>query len=130
MTCGLGGLPLDCTQNISGGNAKLAAVGIMVIPAYNTTKDRLNVHPKGRDNGYQVTIDGTRIYISGNTEGTPEMRALENIDVAFVCMNLTFTTDAKAAAKPCPHSHQPTSIPTTIVGATTDPKTPPHLLKC
>lgn len=74
-------------------------VGIDAIPAYNTSEDRLNFHPQGRDNGYVLSVDGMRIYISGDTEGTPEMRALESIDVAFVCMNLPFTMDAKAAAE-------------------------------
>ena len=74
-------------------------VNVDAIPAYNTTEERLNFHPQGRDNGYVLTVDGMRIYISGDTEGTPEMRALENIDLAFVCMNLPFTMDAKAAAQ-------------------------------
>tara|TARA_R110002167_G_scaffold146841_2_gene338541 strand:+ start:18593 stop:19363 length:771 start_codon:yes stop_codon:yes gene_type:complete len=75
------------------------AVTIDAIPAYNTTEGRLNFHPKGRDNGYVLTIDGLRIYVSGDTEGVPEMRALQNIDVAFVSMNLPFTMDAAAAAE-------------------------------
>lgn len=75
------------------------AVTIDAIPAYNTTEGRLNFHPKGRDNGYVLTVDGLRIYVSGDTEGVPEMRALENIDVAFVSMNLPFTMDAAAAAE-------------------------------
>ncbi|MDG1377581.1 MAG: MBL fold metallo-hydrolase [Yoonia sp.] len=75
------------------------AVNIDAIPAYNTTEGRENFHPQGRDNGYVLTVDGLRIYVSGDTEGTPEMRALENIDVAFVCMNLPFTMDAQAAAE-------------------------------
>jgi L-ascorbate metabolism protein UlaG (beta-lactamase superfamily) len=58
----------------------------------------MNFHPVGRDNGYVVSVDGLRIYISGDTEDIPEMRALENIDVAFVCMNLPFTMDIDAAA--------------------------------
>lgn len=74
-------------------------VNVDAIPAYNTTEERLNFHPQGRDNGYVLTVDGMRIYISGDTEGSPEMRALENIDLAFVCMNLPFTMDAKAAAE-------------------------------
>ena len=49
-------------------------------------------------NGYVITVDGLRVYVSGDTEDTPEMRALENIDIAFVCMNLPFTMDAEAAA--------------------------------
>lgn len=75
------------------------AIEFDAIPAYNTTEGRMNFHPQGRDNGYVLSVDGLRIYISGDTEGTPEMRALEDIDVAFVCMNLPFTMDAKAAAE-------------------------------
>ncbi|MCF2872754.1 MBL fold metallo-hydrolase [Octadecabacter sp. G9-8] len=75
-----------------------AGVAITAIPAYNVTEGRLEFHPKGRDNGYVLDIDGFRVYISGDTEDTPEMRALENIDLAFVCMNLPFTMDAEAAA--------------------------------
>ena len=47
--------------------------------------------------GY-ITYGGTRIYISGDTEGIPEMRALKNIDVAFVCMNLPYTMPPDEAA--------------------------------
>jgi L-ascorbate metabolism protein UlaG (beta-lactamase superfamily) len=83
----------------NGENTVWNDVAIDAIPAYNTTEDRLNFHPQGRDNGYVLAVDGLRIYISGDTEGTPEMRALENIDVAFVCMNLPFTMSAEAAAE-------------------------------
>ena len=68
------------------------------IPAYNITEERLDFHPQGRDNGYVVTMGDVRIYISGDTEDIPEMRALQDIDLAFVCMNLPFTMDAEAAA--------------------------------
>ncbi len=71
---------------------------IDAIPAHNTTEGRLNFHPEGRDNGYVLTFDGFRIYVSGDTEDLPEMRSLENIDLAFVCMNLPFTMDLEAAA--------------------------------
>ena len=84
---------------IGNGESMMAGdVGIDAIPAHNMTEGRLNFHPKGRDNGYVVSIDGLRIYISGDTEDIPEMRALENIDIAFVSMNLPFTMDAAAAA--------------------------------
>lgn len=89
------------TRASSMGNGDAAAangVQVEAIPAYNTTEGRENFHPQGRDNGYVVTVDGLRIYISGDTEDIPEMRALENIDIAFVCMNLPFTMDAGAAA--------------------------------
>jgi len=74
-------------------------ITIEAIPAYNTSENKQNFHPKGRDNGYILNFEGFRIYISGDTEQTPEMSALENIDLAFVCMNLPFTMSAQAAAE-------------------------------
>ncbi|MBV7380544.1 MBL fold metallo-hydrolase [Maritimibacter dapengensis] len=71
---------------------------IDAIPAYNITEGRTDFHPEGRDNGYVLSFEGFRVYVSGDTEDTPEMRALEDIDLAFVCMNLPFTMDAEAAA--------------------------------
>lgn len=82
----------------NGDNASYGALGIDAIPAYNTTPGREKYHPRGRDNGYVLNFDGFRIYISGDTEDIPEMRALEDIDLAFICMNLPFTMDAAAAA--------------------------------
>lgn len=71
---------------------------IDAIPAHNTTEGREMFHPKGRDNGYVLTLAGFRVYVSGDTEDIPEMRALEGIDLAFLCMNLPFTMSAEAAA--------------------------------
>jgi len=87
------------TQSIANGDSTDAlGIDIEAVPAYNITEGRENFHPQGRDNGYILNIDGVRVYISGDTEGTPEMRALEEIDVAFVCMNLPFTMGAEQAA--------------------------------
>ncbi|MBO6717485.1 MAG: MBL fold metallo-hydrolase [Rhizobiaceae bacterium] len=83
------------------GNGESTTVGditIDAIAAYNTTDGRQQFHPQGRDNGYVLTIDGRRVYVSGDTEDIPEMRALQDIDIAFVCMNLPFTMDANQAA--------------------------------
>src|SRR5208337_1772972 len=55
-------------------------------------------HPKGRDNGYVLTIGGKRVYIAGDTEDTAEMRALKDIDVAFLPMNLPYTMSVAKAA--------------------------------
>lgn len=71
---------------------------IQAIPMYNITKDRLEKHPKGRGNGYLLTIDDKQIYISGDTEDIEEMRTLKNIDIAFICMNLPYTMDIFQAA--------------------------------
>jgi L-ascorbate metabolism protein UlaG (beta-lactamase superfamily) len=65
---------------------------------YNLTEERLQYHDKGRGNGYVVTLGGRRIYISGDTEDIPEMRALEDIDAAFVCFNLPYTMTEEQAA--------------------------------
>jgi len=82
----------------NGESTDFNGVGIEAIPAYNTTEERLNFHPQGRDNGYVLSFDGFRVYVSGDTEDVPEMRALQDIDLAFVCMNLPFTMDVEAAA--------------------------------
>lgn len=73
-------------------------VPIVAVPAYNTTPERLAFHPEGRDNGYLLELAGARVYISGDTEGHAAMRALEDVDAAFVCMNLPYTMDVAAAA--------------------------------
>jgi L-ascorbate metabolism protein UlaG (beta-lactamase superfamily) len=73
-------------------------LGVEAVPAYNLTAARLSNHPKGRDNGYVLTMGGKRIYLSGDTEDIPEMLALKNIDVAFVCMNGP-TMDVEQAAR-------------------------------
>ena len=68
------------------------------IPMYNLREEALKFHPKGRGNGYVIEKSGHRVYISGDTEDIPEMRQLEDIDVAFVAMNLPYTMTVKNAA--------------------------------
>jgi L-ascorbate metabolism protein UlaG (beta-lactamase superfamily) len=63
-------------------------------------------HPKGAGIGFVLKIGGKKIYVAGDTENTPEMKALQNIDVAFLPMNLPYTmtpamvADAALAFKP------------------------------
>jgi L-ascorbate metabolism protein UlaG (beta-lactamase superfamily) len=74
---------------------------IEAIPMYNLKRGPSAgtfFHDKGRGNGYVLTYGGKRFYISGDTEGIPEMRALKSIDVAFVCMNLPYTMPPEEAA--------------------------------
>lgn len=76
-----------------------SGIGIKAIPMYNLPASPTDPrHPVGRGNGYVLTIGGKNIYLSGDTQGIPEMRALKNIDVAFVCMNLPYTMDVNEAA--------------------------------
>jgi L-ascorbate metabolism protein UlaG (beta-lactamase superfamily) len=79
---------------------KTAQLGISIeaIPMYNLPESPTAPHTKGRGNGYVLTIGGKNIYISGDTADIPEMRALRNIDIAFVCMNLPYTMDVATAA--------------------------------
>ncbi len=66
-------------------------ITVEAVPAYNTTEGHLQFHPKGRDNGYILTLDGLRIYIAGDTEDIPEMGSLGNIDIAFLPCNQPYT---------------------------------------
>jgi L-ascorbate metabolism protein UlaG (beta-lactamase superfamily) len=87
---------------------------IEAIPMYNLTRGPAAgqfYHDKGRGNGYILTYGGTRIYISGDTEGIPEMRALKNIDVAFICMNVPYTMTPEEAADAVKAFHPKVAIP-------------------
>jgi L-ascorbate metabolism protein UlaG (beta-lactamase superfamily) len=82
----------------NGDKTTVGEIGIEALPMYNLTEERKVFHSKGRGNGYVLTLGGKRIYISGDTEDIPEMRALKGIDAAFVCMNLPYTMDVEHAA--------------------------------
>lgn len=83
----------------NGDTVEVLDLQIEAIPAHNTTEDRMQYHPRGRDNGYVLTIGGKRFYIAGDTEPTPEMLALTDIDVAFLPMNLPYTMTVEQAAE-------------------------------
>ncbi|QNL49368.1 MBL fold metallo-hydrolase [Olivibacter sp. SDN3] len=83
----------------NGQSIKLADINIEAIPMYNLPESDSAYHVKGRGNGYVLTLDNRRIYISGDTEDTPEMRDLENIWMAFICMNQPYTMSVEQAAE-------------------------------
>ena len=90
------------SQTLANGEKKtFAGIEIEAVPSYNLTRGpepgKL-FHDKGRGNGYILTIGGKRLYLSGDTECVPEMKALKNIDIAFVCMNLPYTMTPGEAA--------------------------------
>jgi gluconolactonase len=105
-----------CASRVSGGlvmvNGDIQTVlglKIEAVPAYNIVhmrSGRTPYHPKGQGNGYVITFGDKRVYVAGDTENTPEMKRLKNIDVAFLPMNLPYTmtpemvTDAAKAFKP------------------------------
>jgi len=78
---------------MANGDRLQTADGFIVeaVPAYNTTEANQKFHPKGRDNGFLLTIDGLRIYIAGDTEDIPEMADIKDVDIAFLPCNQPFT---------------------------------------
>ena len=66
---------------------------VEAVAAYNTTEGHTDFHPKAREDcGYVLELaTGLRIYIAGDTEPTPEMMALKDIDVAFIPVNQPYT---------------------------------------
>ncbi len=93
-----GDLRSRTTVLTNGQSAALLGLTIEAVPMYNQTPERLKFHTRGRGNGYVVTFGDQRVYFSGDTEDIPEMRALKNIAVAFVCMNLPYTMTVEQAA--------------------------------
>jgi len=83
----------------NGDKVKIANdITIEAVPAYNTTPGREKFHPKGRDNGYILTLDGMRIYIAGDTEDIPEMANIKDISIAFLPCNQPYTMTIDQAA--------------------------------
>lgn len=82
-------------------NTQFEEISIEAIPAYNLVHKRENgefFHPKGTCNSYVLTIGNKRIFIGGDTENTPEMKSLKNIDIAFLPMNLPYTMTPEMVA--------------------------------
>jgi len=86
----------------NGRSADIFGIRIDAVPAYNIKHKRpdtgLPFHPKGEGNGYILTIGDKKIYAAGDTENVPEMKALKNIDVAFLPMNLPYTMTPEMVA--------------------------------
>ncbi len=80
---------IDVLNN--GDSKERFGITVEAIPMYNLREEAKAFHEKGRGNGYILNLDSQRIYFSGDTEDIPEMRALKNIDKAFICMNLPYT---------------------------------------
>jgi len=109
-------LTLICAKEVKDGIVmkngdvkKVSDLKIEAVPAYNIVHKRDNnrpFHPKGNGNGYVITFGDKRVYVAGDTENTPEMKKLKEIDVAFLPMNLPYTmtpemvADAAKAFKP------------------------------
>jgi L-ascorbate metabolism protein UlaG (beta-lactamase superfamily) len=84
----------------NGEKATEGAATVEAIPAYDIIQGA-PAHPKGKSNGYLITLGGARIYVAGVTECVPEVRALKNIDVAFIPLNIPLGRMTPAAAASC-----------------------------
>jgi L-ascorbate metabolism protein UlaG (beta-lactamase superfamily) len=85
----------------NGDTQTVEGLRLEAVPAYNLVHMRspgTPYHPKGRGNGYVLTVGALRVYVAGDTENTPEVKALRGIDVAFLPMNLPFTMTPEMAA--------------------------------
>jgi L-ascorbate metabolism protein UlaG (beta-lactamase superfamily) len=98
----------------NGETTTVGAFTIEAVPMYNLQRGPTPgsvFHDKGRGNGYVITYGGFRLYISGDTEGVPEMRVLKNIDAALICMNLPYTMPPEEAAGAVKEFHPKIAIP-------------------
>ncbi len=101
-------LPELCSKEVenftlmkNGENREVSGITVEAVPAYNIKHKRESgdpYHKKGEGNGYVLTMGGKRIYIAGDTENTPEMKKLKDIDIAFLPMNLPYTMTEEMAA--------------------------------
>ena len=94
---------------------------ITAVPMYNITHNQPSgqpFHDKGRGNGYVLNYGGKNFYFAGDTEGVPEVRALKNIDVAFIPMNLPYTMPPAEAADCVKAFHPAVAIPYHYKGQT------------
>jgi L-ascorbate metabolism protein UlaG (beta-lactamase superfamily) len=90
----------------NGESTTAAGIRIDAIAAYDVTGPPFS-HPKGKGNGYVVTLGGKRVYLAGVGECTPEMQALKDIDVAFMSMNIPVTRMTPAATAACVKTFKP-----------------------
>jgi len=97
-----------CAEKITGGMIMkngdvdtVQGIPIEAVPAYNIVHKRENgqpFHPQGMGNGYIIAFGDLRVYVAGDTENTPEMKALQDIDAAFLPMNLPYTMTPEMVA--------------------------------
>ena len=102
-------IPAPTTIMANGETKTVADVSIEAVPMYNLRRGPKSgefYHTKGRGNGYVVTLGGKRLYFAGDTECTPEMKAIKNIEVAFVPIHMPFTM-TPAEAVECVKTIQP-----------------------
>ena len=105
--------PMDVVLR-NGESHTLLGVPVTAVPSYNLTRGPvagLRYHDKGRDNGYLLDFGGLRVYVSGDTDCTPEIEALERVDVAFIGMNVPYAMTPREASQCIAAFHPRVVIP-------------------
>ncbi|MDF2379614.1 MAG: MBL fold metallo-hydrolase [Candidatus Gracilibacteria bacterium] len=92
-------LPGNRVVLANGESTEIDDFTIDAIAMYNLPISEDSFHPQGAGNGYVFEKAGKRVYFSGDTSGIPEVKALSDIDIAFVCMNLPYTMSVEEAAE-------------------------------
>lgn len=103
--------PMDVVLH-NGETRAVLGIKVTAVPAYNLTRGPVagvRYHDKGRDNGYVLDFGGLRVYVSGDTDCTPEMEALEHIDVAFLGVNVPYAM-TPAEASECVAAFHPSVV--------------------
>jgi L-ascorbate metabolism protein UlaG (beta-lactamase superfamily) len=93
----------------NGDTKTFGAISVLAFAMYNLTRGPSAgklYHDKGAGNGYVLTFGDKKVYASGDTECTDELKALKGLDVAFLCMNLPYTMPPAEAAD-CAKAFQP-----------------------
>jgi len=91
----------DGTVMKNGDELTIDGIPFEAVAAYNLVHERspgVPFHPRGIGNGYVITFGETRVYVAGDTENTPEMKSLKDVDVAFLPMNLPYTMTPEMVA--------------------------------
>lgn len=93
--------PMDVVL-ANGETREVLGIQVTAVPSYNLARgpvEGLRYHDKGRDNGYLLEFGGLRVYVSGDTECTPEIEALGHVDVAFVSLNEPYAMTPPEASR-------------------------------
>lgn len=96
----------DSTPIANGETKILAGIRVEAIASYDLIPGD-PFHPKGRGNGYIVSLGGKRLYFSGVTECVPEVQAMKDIGVAFLCFNSPRGRMTATAAAACVATFRP-----------------------
>jgi L-ascorbate metabolism protein UlaG (beta-lactamase superfamily) len=104
--------PVDLVMHEGETRSVLPGLEVTAVPLYSLARGAgpgLRYHDRGQGVGYVLDLGGTRVYVSGDTECTPEVKALAGIAVAFVSMNVPYAM-TPAEATTCVAAFRPAVV--------------------